>query len=139
MNISCIIYFIEQLEIDMSQNPESRIVYMVDAGKRNLTNAIFLLGSYMILKLGMRTSEIVGCFDWVDESNIEHFRDATYSRGSFRLMLEDCWQGLEKGQALGWVQASIEGDYWGRINIEEYRHYDSPCNGDFHEVVPGYS
>ena len=26
---------------------------------------------------------------------------------------------------------------WGQIDIDEYEHYDSPLNGDLHEVVPG--
>ena len=26
---------------------------------------------------------------------------------------------------------------WGDIDVDEYRHYDSPANGNLHEVVPG--
>jgi hypothetical protein len=28
---------------------------------------------------------------------------------------------------------------WGMIDADEYAHYDSPLNGDLHEVVPGNS
>ena len=137
MNLSSVIAFIEQLENEILLNPRSRIVYMVDAGRRSLTNAIFLLGAYMVLKLGIKASDVSDCFDWVDESSTESYRDATYLRGGFRLTLDDCWRGLERGRALSWVQASADGEHWGMINIEEYRHYDSPFNGDVHEVVPG--
>jgi cell division cycle 14 len=137
MNLSSIVNFIEQLEHEISQNPGSRIVYIVEAGRRILTNAVFLLGAYMILTLGMKAQEVSDNLDWIDESSIEHYRDATFTSGSFRLTLEDCWRGLERGQALGWVQAGVDGEHWGMVNIDEYRHYDSPCNGDFHEVVPG--
>jgi cell division cycle 14 len=91
----------------------------------------------MILMLQKRTDEVLEVFDWLDESNIEHFRDATYAPDTFGLRLEDCWRGLERGIALGWVLPTTDDEFWGDINILEYRHYDSPCNGDFHEVVPG--
>ena len=32
---------------------------------------------------------------------------------------------------------TADGEHWGAVNIREYRHYDDPCNGDLHEVVPG--
>ncbi len=35
------------------------------------------------------------------------------------------------------MRPTSDGELWGDINILEYRHYDSPCNGDFHAVVPG--
>ena len=137
MNLSSIISFIEQLDNEMKINKDSRIVYCVDYGRRALTNAAFLLGSYMILKLGMSSQNVSDCFDWLDEDCYEGFRDATFCPHPFRLTLDDCWLGLERGKELGWVEASSDGETWGAVNIHEYRHYDDPCNGDFHEVVPG--
>jgi cell division cycle 14 len=49
----------------------------------------------------------------------------------------DCWAGLEKGMRLGWVGCPDADNFWGRIDMEEYQHYDNPLNGDLHEVVPG--
>ena len=137
MNASSVVDFIQELELKLLQNPGARIVYMVAPGKRALSNAVFLLGAYMILKLDTTRQDVADRFDWLDDSLIEDFRDATFCPGSFRLTLEDCWGGIEKGQRLGWFKASSDGEYWGMINIEEYRHYDSSANGDFHEVVPG--
>ena len=131
-----VVEFIQELELKLLQNPGARIVYMVAPGKRALSNAVFLLRAYMILKLDMTTQHVADHFDWLDDSLIEDFRDATFCPGSFRLTLEDCWGGIEKGQGLGWFKASSDGEYWGMINIKEYRHYDSSANGDFHEVVP---
>ena len=137
MSLSSVVTFIEQLETVIRQNPHTTIVYMVGTGKRALSNAAFLLGVYMIFKLDMVAKDVSDHFDWLDDSVIEHFKDVTSFPGGFRLTLDDCWRGVEKARALGWVDASTDGEYWGMVNIEEYRHYDSPCNGDFHEVVPG--
>jgi cell division cycle 14 len=137
MNMSSVLNFVEQLQNELADNPQSMLIYSFGSHRRDLANSAFLVGAYMILMLEKRTDEVIEIFDWLDETNIEHFRDATYSPDTFRLRLEDCWRGLEKGMTLGWVQPTVDGENWGDINILEYRHYDSPCNGDFHEVVPG--
>ena len=137
MNMSSVTSFIEQLSNEVESHGDSRIVYCVAAGRRALTNAVFLLGCYMILKLEMSSHDVADCFDWLDDQTCEGFRDASFNPNPFRLTLEDCWLGLERGKTLGWVKASRDGENWGAVNILEYRHYDDPCNGDFHEVVPG--
>ena len=137
MNLSSIVDFIEQLDNEVSSYRDSRIVYCVAAGRRALTNAAFLLGCYMLLKLDMTSQDVSDSFDWLDDDSCEGFRDATFNPHPFRLTLDDCWRGLERGKKLRWVEASSDGENWGAVNILEYRHYDDPCNGDFHEVVPG--
>ena len=137
MNLSSVASFIEQLENEIRLHKDSIVVYCVSAGKRALTNAVFLLGCYMILKLKMSKHGLEDIFDWLDDANSEGFRDATFSPDPFRLSLGDCWLGLERSLSLGWIEASIDREHWGAVNILEYRHYDDPCNGDFHEVVPG--
>ncbi len=137
MNMSSVLHFAEQLRDELAAHPRSVLIYSVGSDRRALANGAFLVGAYMILMLEKRTDEVLEVFDWLDETNIEHFRDATYAPDTFGLRLEDCWRGLEKGMDLGWVRPTSDGESWGDINILEYRHYDSPCNGDFHEVVPG--
>ena len=36
-----------------------------------------------------------------DPTQIEEYRDATYTSPDFELTLEDCWRGLERGKTLG--------------------------------------
>jgi hypothetical protein len=48
MNLSSVVNFIEQLEKELSLNPQAKIIYCVSSSKRALTNASFLLGCYMI-------------------------------------------------------------------------------------------
>ena len=139
MNLSSIISFIEQLDIQLRSFPSSRIVYAVVNGRRELTNAIFLLGAYLILRREYTSSQVLDVFHWLSESLIESYRDATYSSPDFGLTLEDCWRGLERGKASSWLNhpALPESARWGMIDIDEYAHWGNPHNGDLHMVVPG--
>ncbi len=99
MNMASVIDFIRLLDGELASFPDSKIFFCVDVGRRPLTNAVFLLGAYMILKLEMASSNVARRFRWLDPSLIEPYRDATYSRPDFHLHLIDCWRGLEKGSA----------------------------------------
>jgi cell division cycle 14 len=136
MNMAAVIDFIRILDVEIESFPDRRIVICVEKGRRYLTNAVFLVGAFMLLKHNMAPQCIVKCFRWLDESHIEPYRDATFVPSDFDLYLVDCWQGLAKGKALGWVDYAPQGYLFGRIDIDEYRHYDNPANGDLHEVVP---
>ena len=55
LNFSCVSRFIELLNDEKANHPECKIVYLVDAGSRELTNAAFLLGAYMLLQLSIKS------------------------------------------------------------------------------------
>ena len=140
LNMASIALFIEQLESELHTNPTCRVFYCAGDGRRSLTNAVFLLGSYMILRHDKTLEEVSDCFSWMSVDQHEEYRDATFVTPTFRLSLLDCWGGLVKGICNRWVEppdGEYEEDFWGMIDIAEYAHYDSPLNGDLHEVVPG--
>ena len=137
MNLSTVVDFVTQLDLERFSYPKSKIVVCVEADRRALTNAVFLLGSYMILKLDLSTHQVLERFSWPNSTQLVPYRDATFSQPDFDLDLSDCWRGLEKGRDMGWIRYADSGDMWGQIDIEEYRHYDSPANGNLNEVVPG--
>ena len=95
----------------------------------------------MILKEGQTTNNVTASFDRLDsgkEDLLEAYRDATYSEPDFRLQLIYFWSGLAKGMEQGWVRATPSmARLWGKINIDEYKYFDDPYNGDLQEVVPG--
>ena len=138
MNMACVTNFVDQLESELSEHSESIFFYKVEEGRRNLTNALFLVGAYMIIKLQMDVSAVTRRLKVISRTLTEAFRDATYSNVDFELTLEDCWAGLAKGMQLEWIKYAPSFDHlWGTIDIREYSHYDDPINGDLHEVVPG--
>ena len=137
LNLSCVVDFVNTLELQLSSFPEFKIAFIVEKGRRNMTNAVFLLGSYMILKEDMTPTAVILSFGRLDPTLIEPYRDATFSKPSFHLGLLDCWKGLHKAKQVGWLAISATRPFWGQINILQYRHYDNVNNGDLHEVVPG--
>ena len=139
MNMSSIIKFVRQLDEELDEFPSCTFFYSIDTFRRSLTNAVFLLGSYMILRLKKSAEEVADSFEWLASNMTEAFRDATFSVPDFELSLLDCWRGLEKGIKQGWVDLPLSNSpfLWGEIDLEEYDHYDNPLNGDLHEVVPG--
>ena len=140
MSLASTVRFIELLDRELEQHPDSRIVFKVDPGRRELTNAAYLLGAYMILRLRMTACAVASAMSWLDASLTEDYRDATFSSPDFGLTLQDCWRGLETGQALGWVQAPTPGQpsrVWGMVDVDEYAHWDDPLCGDLNAVVPG--
>ena len=137
MNMSSTISFIRLLDAEIASFPNAKILVCASDGPRALTNAVFLLGAYMIIKLDMTPSQVDRRFLWIGKERLESFRDATYSRADFRLHLSDCWRGLQKGKELGWVRYGGASYLWGQVDLEEYAQYDSPANGNLHEVVPG--
>jgi cell division cycle 14 len=138
MDISSVANFIDLLDHKLSEHPECKIVYCIDSGPRTLSNGIFLLGSYLIIKHDMDPDEVWELFDSLELSMIEPFRDATFAPSDFDLELIDCWRALKRGRGLGWILPAIEGSRkWGMIDMDEYEHYESPENGDMVEVVPG--
>jgi cell division cycle 14 len=139
MNFSSIARFIRQLDAELSAHPTCKIVYCADAGRRALTNAVFLLGAYMLLKLGMAADAVYARFAWLRPAAVEAYRDASYAPPDFPLTLLDCWRGLDRGRRAGWVAmpAAPGSPWWGRTDVDRYEHYDDPLNGDMHVVVPG--
>ena len=137
MNMACVASFVLQLHKELADFPGSRVVYCVEDGRRSLTNAVFLLGSYLILALDASVEDTEDCFSWLGEEQYEEYRDATFSKPTFRLALADCWRALHKARRLGWVGMPDADGFCGALDMREYAHYDDPLNGDMHEVVPG--
>ena len=138
MNFIAIVEFCCILDEKISTSTTRNIVLTTKNGPRGFTNAAFLLGAYMILKLRMSPDSVQLRFSKVDKKFFEAYRDATYEEPDFKLHLIDCWRGLYQGRALKWITHPLPNrSEWGMIDPAEYAHYDNPLNSDMHEVVPG--
>ena len=63
MNLSSIADFISSLESELSSFPNSKIIFCIDKGRRNMTNAVFLVGAYMILMEGLSPTAVAENFE----------------------------------------------------------------------------
>ena len=104
MNLADVFRFTKLVEKNRAKHPDEKLVYSISSHPREITNASFLLGSYLILVHSQSSREVWSVFESISNS-MEMFRDATYSKISFRLTLLDCWGGLELANKLGWIDA----------------------------------
>ena len=93
-----------------------------------MTNACFLAGAYMILRLGQSPESVVDQFKHL-LPDLLSYRDISPGPQNFDLRLQDCWEALGKGLELSWVD-------FDDFDYDEYMHYDNPLNGDLHVIVP---
>ena len=114
-------------------------MYVVDEGRRPLTNAIFLLGSYLVLMKDLPPNQVAERFTGIDWQKTEDYRDATYEVADFGLTLIDCWSGLYRGKQCGWVgrPSPPANPLWGMIDVAQYERDGDPLRGGVTEVVPG--
>ena len=136
LNMSSIVYFITSLDKELESFPDKTIALCVEKGKRQLTNAVFLLGSYMIIREEMTANAVAASFDRLDATLLESNRDAKYDESNFDLCLFECWCGLEKGKLQGWIKYSKSPSIWGKININHYRLCDDADNGNMQHLIP---
>ena len=141
LRLSRVTRFVELLSSEIAKHPHNKIVYYVGQGSKNLTNAIYLLGAYMILKHNETAQGVSKCFAWIGEGILEPYTTAAANecQARERLSLEDCWSAVEHAKQLGWLRMpnSSADAMWGKIDPDEYEHYHSPINADLHQIAPG--
>jgi cell division cycle 14 len=126
MNLACVSQFNAILQSKIRTRKGRIVVYCVENNLRQLTNAVFLLGSFMIIELGYTSTETWECLKSF-EPMIEMYRDAQSTPATFRLELVDCWGGLERANGLRWIE---------EMDIKEYVHYNNPLEGGMNTIIP---
>ena len=135
-SISSVVDFIQEIQGRLQRDNKKLLMY-VEEGKKQLTNAVFLMGAYLILKHGLTTIEVQTKFGWLQSSQLDPYKQADNCLSEIPLHAFECLQGLEKGKSLEWIEYTEISYMWGRTDIEQYRHYSSVANGFLHQVVPG--
>jgi cell division cycle 14 len=132
MNLGAVHQFCSSMDRELcAAAGDDQIILQPGSGNRQFTNAVFLLGAYMIMKLDMNPDEAVKVFIPCS-LRILSFRDVCPGKQNFDLFVRDCWAGLWKAKSLSWLDFSEEA-----FDHLEYLELDSPMNADLHVVVPG--
>ncbi|EKX46344.1 hypothetical protein GUITHDRAFT_157774 [Guillardia theta CCMP2712] len=117
----------------MLKNPENsrkQIVFCCGVETEDVTNAVYLLGSFLVLKMEASVLDVMHIFSALPRGVLRPYRDATWVRSTYDLKLDDCWAALQRAVATGlYMPASF--------SKEEYFYYEEPCNGDMHVILPG--
>jgi hypothetical protein len=115
--------------LSVIQTNAAEIVYYTSPEAADVTNAIFLLGSFLVAHLGATPEQAWSPFAHLSGA-VRPYRDATWCRSPYDLHVKDCFKGLAKALHTNlYCPASFD--------EEEYFYYDHPSNGDMHEVVKG--
>ena len=93
LNLHYVLAFCKLLDQKLADFPDRKLVYCVEKHPRSVTNAAFLLGSYMVLRMHLAPQMVWACFDDIADELVP-YRDATFEPSDFDPTLLDCWSGL---------------------------------------------
>ena len=133
MNLGTVCRFCTIVDTELKQIENRKTAFITGTDRRDITNAVFLVGSYMIMNLGADPESVQDAFHPIRDKLVS-YRDVSPGPQNFELYLIDCWRGLWRAKNLSWVDFDAQA---GRFDVDEYDHLDSPLNADLHEVVPG--
>ena len=113
------------------------IVICTGTMSEQITNSSFLVGSFLLLGLGLDVDAVAESFKPVSHRFLAYDDQVT---------IETCWRALNHAYSqCSWLRCQtdllneqkLSCDEMDNIDMDEYAHYDSPLNGGFHVVVPG--
>ena len=131
MNLAAIYQFCELLTFELGQC-HHHLALLCTKDYQSVTNAVFLLGSYLIASLNYDLEATKACFAQVRHLT-SSYRDVSPGPQNFDLHIADCWGGLLRAKGLQWADFSPSSTF----DLAEYLHYDDPLNADLHVIVPG--
>ena len=102
MSLGSIFEFCKLLDEYLIENQGQQFALLSSGDQRTLTNAVFLLGAYMIMDRGSNPEEIHQCFEPLKKIVLA-YRDVSPGEPNFALHLKDCWAGLWRAKSLGWA------------------------------------
>eukprot|EP00291_Cryptomonas_curvata_P000091 CAMPEP_0172191826 /NCGR_PEP_ID=MMETSP1050-20130122/23950_1 /TAXON_ID=233186 /ORGANISM="Cryptomonas curvata, Strain CCAP979/52" /LENGTH=155 /DNA_ID=CAMNT_0012866985 /DNA_START=59 /DNA_END=522 /DNA_ORIENTATION=+ len=105
--------FISRLDTKLFGNPMKQVGLHIKNDGRMLANAIYLVGAYMVLRLGLSAEESAKRLEFLAARSAEYHR-ATLDTISPR----DCWGGLCRAAQLGWLRHN-------KVDASIYQHGSS--------------
>jgi cell division cycle 14 len=114
------------------QSSDRLIALVTSPDVKVFTNAVLVLGAYMIMRCDQNLHETMKCLAPLLPGTISYKNVTRQQDSIFELRVEDCLSGMVRAKKVGWVDFGPCG-----FDADEYKHLDNPLNGDLHEVVPG--
>ena len=105
------------------------VIFYTSKEPAEITNAVFLLGAFVCLRLGATPDQAWQPFESLKSSVVLPYRDATWVKSTYDLSVPECWAGLAKAVEKGLYLPST-------FDKNEYFYYDDPRNGGLIIFVP---
>jgi cell division cycle 14 len=131
LNLGSVCTYCKILSENIQQHASEMLALQCRPEPRSMTNAAFLTGCFMIMRLNNDVNEVIAALQSILQISVP-YRDVSPGVQNFNLYVEDCWKGLYRAKQLSWVDFSPGG-----FDLEEYASLESPLNADLHEIVPG--
>ena len=131
LNLGSVYSVCEIIDSKRNEHPDAPLALQCKPDAHSVTNTVFLVGSYMIMRRGDEVSAVVEALSPILSLTVP-YRDVSPGPQNFSLHVEDCWRGLYRAKNLAWVDFSP-----GAFDANEYSNLDNPLNADLHEIVPG--
>ena len=131
LNLAKIDRFIVELEKLLSAPKTQSIViyHYTSTISHNRVNSAFIMGCFMIAKLGMSAESVWARFARVSPAFVT-YRDASYGPCSYKCTLRHCLRGFEAGLKAGFINLQT-------FDLKAYEFYEKTQNGDMNWIVPG--
>jgi len=86
--------------LTQERHTDCELVFFTSTDPRRVTNAVFLLGAFLVTHLNVTPEQAWAPFSSLS-SVVEPFRDATWCRSTFPLTVVDCFRGLRRAMSAG--------------------------------------
>jgi len=131
VNIAAIVQFCELLKSKLADPRLAgrHCVYYAEMEASLRSNAIFLMGSYLVLEMNYTVEQVMILFEENFIGLFRGFRDASSTPNAFRLSLRDCLQGLSSAVKERFF--ALES-----FDLQLFLDMDEPSSYDIHQVCP---
>eukprot|EP00760_Papus_ankaliazontas_P008165 PhM_4_TR13680/c0_g1_i1/m.75396/K06639/CDC14; cell division cycle 14 len=103
--------------------------YVSGSEKENVTNAVTLVGLYLLLVERQTVGQIIHSVVKPTMSMCVPFHDASPYQCDFNLSVSDVISAVARAVSLKWFDVST-------FDVSEYHHYEQIVNGDFNWIIP---
>jgi cell division cycle 14 len=131
MDLGKMFEFCQAMDVRL-KSTDRPVALMTSLDSKVLTNTVFVLGAFMLLKFNKDLDTAIKCLEPVLPKTVAYKNVSRSSAQTFELSVEDCLRGLLRAKRAGWVDFGPDG-----FDVDEYRHLDNPLNADLHEIIPG--
>ena len=132
-------HFSTFLKEKIVNNFGKELVLCAGQSSDQVTRAVLLLGSFLILHEGLSPKEVAEAFKPI-QNRILDFHEVSCVGGSSEIItVFDCWDALSVARTLNWIDFRSGPRDDGTsplLDMDEYAHYESPVNGNLYLAVP---
>eukprot|EP00802_Teleaulax_amphioxeia_P015657 Tamp_15750.p1 GENE.Tamp_15750~~Tamp_15750.p1 ORF type:complete len:358 (+),score=55.50 Tamp_15750:407-1480(+) len=123
-------HFIHEKISDTARS-EQKIVHWTENDPQHISNAVWLVGGYMIMMHGKTGDEAWRYFKAISPQFFAPFRDASQNPCHYHCTLEHCFRAL-------W-RANLD-EFWDfkTFDPDDYEYYERVENGDYNVITPKF-